>query len=422
MALNASGPISLGGSTAGESIALELGLSATGQISLNDAAVRDLAGVASGAIVMPTDFYGKSDIPSGALYFTGTQAFGASGLNVLQPVVSSPTQVTSLTNWVNVSSTVYSVAALTKSGELWTWGRNNYGRLGQNSTNNISSPTQVGALTDWSSACFNNATLTATRSNGTLWSTGSFYVNALNGITVSSPTQVGALTNWAVAQRGFQDRSACIKTDGTLWMWGSNGYGGMGQNVGYSTTGKFSSPVQVGALTGWTKATAGSCTVGIESGRLFTWGLSNIGDAVFQNTRNVDNSSPIQVGAVTTWTDVCGGPRGTIALRNNGTIWTWGGLNTTGFLGHNNTLSASSPTQVGALTNWAQIGTSGNNGIEAFGAVKTDGTLWVWGSNAQKKLKDVATANFSIPIQVGSSTDWILMSDCRGAPVWAIEK
>jgi hypothetical protein len=61
MALNGSGPISLAGSTAGQSIALELGLSATGTISLNTASVRTLAGVPSGAIIMPTNFYGKSN-------------------------------------------------------------------------------------------------------------------------------------------------------------------------------------------------------------------------------------------------------------------------------------------------------------------------------------------------------------------------
>ena len=60
MTLNASGPISLAGATAGQSIAVELGQSATGQISLNDANVRTLAGVPSGAIIMPTDFYGKA--------------------------------------------------------------------------------------------------------------------------------------------------------------------------------------------------------------------------------------------------------------------------------------------------------------------------------------------------------------------------
>lgn len=62
MALNATGPISLGGSTAGQSINLELSQSATAQVSLNDTNVRSLAGVASGAIVMPTNFYGKSAV------------------------------------------------------------------------------------------------------------------------------------------------------------------------------------------------------------------------------------------------------------------------------------------------------------------------------------------------------------------------
>ena len=62
MTLNASGPISLGGSTAGQSINLELSQSATAQVSLNDTNVRSLAGVASGAIVMPTNFYGKSSV------------------------------------------------------------------------------------------------------------------------------------------------------------------------------------------------------------------------------------------------------------------------------------------------------------------------------------------------------------------------
>ena len=61
MALNTTGAISLAGTTAGQSIALELGLGTTTQISLNDTAVRTLAGVASGAITMPTNFYGKSN-------------------------------------------------------------------------------------------------------------------------------------------------------------------------------------------------------------------------------------------------------------------------------------------------------------------------------------------------------------------------
>lgn len=76
MALNASGPISLGGTTAGQSIALENGGTGTSQISLNDTAVRNLAGVASGQIVMPTNFWGKSNA------FTGTISTNQTNLNL----------------------------------------------------------------------------------------------------------------------------------------------------------------------------------------------------------------------------------------------------------------------------------------------------------------------------------------------------
>ena len=72
MTLNSSGPISLGGATTGQSIALELGQSATGQISLNDTNVRTLAGVSSGAIVMPLNFWGKSSAANYALFFYQT--------------------------------------------------------------------------------------------------------------------------------------------------------------------------------------------------------------------------------------------------------------------------------------------------------------------------------------------------------------
>ena len=61
MALNLTGPISLGGAVAGQSIAVELDLSPTAEISLNQADVRTLADVPSGQIVMPTDFYGKAN-------------------------------------------------------------------------------------------------------------------------------------------------------------------------------------------------------------------------------------------------------------------------------------------------------------------------------------------------------------------------
>ena len=126
MTLNASGPISLGGSTAGQSINLELGQSATAQVSMNDTNVRSLAGVASGAIVMPTNFYGKSaatvnfidayvysgqSVAATAAYRVNTDGFDYQGIQGV---------FTALSQWVSPSSAGgnYEVFATVTSGTL----------------------------------------------------------------------------------------------------------------------------------------------------------------------------------------------------------------------------------------------------------------------------------------------------------------
>jgi hypothetical protein len=82
MALNASGPISLGGSTTGESVNLELGKSATALVSMNDTDLRTLANVASGVITLPTDFYGKSTAPAYTRWYLSVSAPASNMRNV----------------------------------------------------------------------------------------------------------------------------------------------------------------------------------------------------------------------------------------------------------------------------------------------------------------------------------------------------
>jgi hypothetical protein len=125
VALNASGPISLGGSTAGESINLELGQSATAQVSLNDTNVRSLAGVPSGAIIMPTNFYGKSTMSVSANSVSGSASgFASSGF-----VATSGTPNTTVTggtspftfSWVRISgSTVPQISSATAQNPGWS--------------------------------------------------------------------------------------------------------------------------------------------------------------------------------------------------------------------------------------------------------------------------------------------------------------
>ena len=135
---------------------------------------------------------------------------------------------------------------------LYAWGANTVGQIGNNTATNWATPQQVGALTTWSTFAINDSSF-AIKTDGTLWSWGSPTNGVLgnNTITpsVSSPVQIGALTDWSKIYTGFTTCLA-IKTDGTLWAWGDNSYGQLGIN----TTASRSSPVQIGALTTWSVA------------------------------------------------------------------------------------------------------------------------------------------------------------------------
>jgi hypothetical protein len=148
--------------------------------------------------------------------------------------------------------------------KLYSWGLNDLGQLGIQTITPRSSPTQVGALTNWAEievAQFGEF-CGAIKTDGTLWTWGQNSLGQLGQGTrggfayyVSSPTQVGALTNWARMSAG-SNSCAAIKTDGTLWTWGGNDDGqlGLGNSAGFNR----SSPVQVGLLTDWSKISVGS--------------------------------------------------------------------------------------------------------------------------------------------------------------------
>ena len=213
MALNGSGPISLAGPTAGQSIAVELGESATGTIALNDAIVRDLAGIASGAITMPTNFWGKSAIPKGRIYTFGDNAGGRLGINNTIDR-SSPSAVGALTTWTQVSVMFSSSSGIKADGTIWTWGYGSGGGLGLNTNPNRSSPTQVGALTNWAQVSVGDKHMVAVKTNGTLWSWGLATDGRLGQgplVSRSSPVQVGALTTWLQATAGRNFSGAILK-------------------------------------------------------------------------------------------------------------------------------------------------------------------------------------------------------------------
>jgi hypothetical protein len=248
-----------------------------------------------------------------------------------------------------------------------------------------------------------------TKTDGTIWSWGAGYSGTTgqnNSAYINSPTQIGALTNWDKVACGFYF-SLAIKTDGTLWSWGGNRFISPGAaltsgQLGDNTSIPRSSPIQVGALTTWSSIACGSAhSVAVKNdGTLWTWGRNVYGQLGQNNITLL--SSPVQVGALSTWSKIACGREFTMAIKNDGSLWAWGN-NSTGQLGLGDRVYRSSPVQIGALTTWSNISCGVNHAI----LIKNDGTLWTWGSSRYGQLGIGITLTYrSSPVQVGALTTW----------------
>jgi len=306
------------------------------------------------------------------LFVTGYQSGGALGQND-NVKYSSPIQIPG--TWTQVTAGE-NVMIATKGGDEYIWGNNRYGQLGFNNIgapvhSGISSPTQLPGT--WSSSagktCVGSNTTYAIRTNGTLWSWGRNFTGNLGHneggtypsypASKSSPTQIGTNTNWNQMLHSDATSTSATKTDGTLWAWGNNGSGQLGQNneVGYS------SPVQIPGTT-WSRAfQLNNCCVATKTnGTLWGWGSNNYG-SLGQNEGGspaTKYSSPAQIPGSWTHGSLEGSWNGGgFCKKTDGTLWCWG-WNGSGQLGLNSRVSYSSPVQVSAYSDgWLKYGRFG---------------------------------------------------------------
>jgi alpha-tubulin suppressor-like RCC1 family protein len=290
----------------------------------------------------------------------------------------------------------YHTAIIGTDSSLWTFGYNDYGQLGHTNTVSRSSPVQVGTDTNWS-AVSTGGSFTLAIKSGALWGWGDGTIPDNSYSSRSSPIQIGSLTNWSKIAAG-PAFGAAVKTDGSLWTWGTNYMGTLGLNLGYAAD--KSSPTQVGGLYTWASVAAGrKQTFAVKTdGTLWAFGYNNYGQ--LGNNSIANTSSPVQIGSDTNWSKVNAGYFTTFAIKTNGTMWSWG-RNDDGQLGQNNLTNISSPVQIGSLSTWSNI--AGNYSTVA---TKNDGTLWSWSSNDQGNLGLGDTVPRSSPVQIGSDTDW----------------
>ena len=290
--------------------------------------------------------------------------------------------------------------------ELWVWGANFNGGLGDNTTTHRSTPvTTLAGGANWKQVFAGEVHTAAIKTDGTLWTWGYNLYGQLgdntSGISRLTPvTTFAGGTNWKQVARG-RSHTAAIKTDGTLWTWGYNGTGGLGNN----TTTDRSTPVTTFAGgTNWKQVAGGEFhTAAIKTdGTLWTWGSGSSG-------KLGDNTTTQRITPVTTfaggtnWKQVASGREHTVAIKTDGTLWTWG-RNYFGQLGDNTTTQRQTPvTTFAGGTNWKQVSCGGY----FTAAIKTDGTLWTWGRNSYGQLGNNTTTNRSTPVTTfAGGTNW----------------
>jgi alpha-tubulin suppressor-like RCC1 family protein len=316
-----------------------------------------------------------------------------------------PTTTTTTTTTVIPTTTTTTPVPLV--GNLLLWGGNTFGQLGDGTTVHRSSPVQEMTNGSWK---YLNQTSSETisfagiKNDGTLWMWGANYFAGGGGLLGvgdvndrSSPVQTLAGGNdWSVVSTGL-NHAAAIKTNGTLWTWGFNSNGQLGNNSIIST----SSPAQLGLNTTWANVLCSvSNTIAIKTdGTMWAWGNNDFGKLGLGNT--VHRSSPIQIPG--TWDYIALNATGSSAIKSDGTLWMWG-ANTNGTLGNGNLIHRSSPVQtIAGGTNWSKVAATGS----AFAAIKTDGTLWGWGINGSGQLGDNTFINRSSPVQtIAGGTNW----------------
>jgi alpha-tubulin suppressor-like RCC1 family protein len=348
--------------------------------------------------------------PPTRLYVWGRNTFHHLGL-IDTNDRSSPTQVGSGTGWSDFDSSIYASFGVKTDGTLWAWGANALGFNGilglNSSTGYQSSPVQVGTNTNWSNVSAGYGCALAIKTDGTLWTWGSNTHGSLgfnDRVSRSSPTQVGAGTNWLKASVALYSVLA-IKTDNTLWGWGQNNFGNLGTNDLLSR----SSPVQIGSDTNWSDAKGGSRhTIALKTdGTIWSFGGDSFSGSLGLNLANAYRSSPVQIGSPgwpsNTWSAISTRQStfSNLGIKTDGTLWGWGG-NGVGQLGLDNTVYKSSPIQIGSGTDWSKVSHAGEVSV----GIKTNGTLWLWGRGNYGALGLNDTNHRSSPTQIGTNTNW----------------
>ncbi|MFL6335175.1 MAG: S8 family serine peptidase [Pyrinomonadaceae bacterium] len=320
-------------------------------------------------------------------------------------VETTPVLTSDIANVAAVAAGGIHTLAVKTDGTVWAWGNNQYGQVGVPDQFNAirTRPVQLPGLSGFVAVAAGFTHSVALKSDGTVWAWGAngegqVGTGNFTQPVVPTPVQVTGLSNVKAIAAGA-NYTLAVKTDGTVWGWGSNSvFGGppAGGVLGLQNASSTATPVQIAGLSNVTTVAAGGYhAVALKAdGTLVSWGNNQYGQ--LGDGGGPSNPTPRAVSGLSNVAAVAAGLQHTLALKSDGTVWAWG-RNFNGQVGNNSTTDRPVPVQValgGAATAVAA-------GLQHSGAVLADGSVKTWGANSSGQLGDRTRVDHAVPVPVG---------------------
>jgi alpha-tubulin suppressor-like RCC1 family protein len=304
-----------------------------------------------------------------------------------------------------------------RSGQLYCWGANNVGQVGDGSTTSRPHPSRVGTLENWKTVAAGSAHTCAIRA-GQISCWGANDAGQVgDGSDATSrlvPQRIGSLDSWLSVTAGDAHTCAIRSSERKLFCWGSNGRG----QLGVADVPSAHAQVQVSELVGWSSVSAGTGqTCAIRDGGLYCWGADvatspvRLGSSSSWTSVSAGHGQTCairdakvfcwetypetrRIGSASAWTAVSTGDRHTCGIRDR-KLYCWG-ANDTGQLGVGTT-ATSGVQRVGPFSDWTRV----SSGVDHTCALRANGRLYCWGD-------DVDPSTTMVPGDLLKLTNWYL--------------